>query len=231
MKKVKTKRKINKKFFRILGIIIAICIIVPLVINFYIIGATNKYLVSETKAKTINADCIIVLGALVEKDGTLSIMLQDRVDEGIKLYKMGAAKKILMSGDHLAKDYDEVNAMREYAITKGVPNEDIFMDHAGLSTYESMYRARDIFLCKKVIIVTQKFHINRAIYTAKALGLTAYGVNSNQNAYGRDRDIIDNSREFLARNKAFLDCILKPKPTFLGKAIPISGSGVATDDK
>ena len=230
-KKGKGKWKLKKKILILFLIIISVSIIVPLTINFFVIGIASKYFITEEKAKSIKPDCIIVLGALVEPNGSLSIMLQDRVDEGIKLYKLGVSKKILMSGDHLNKNYDEVNAMRKYAIEKGVPDEDIFMDHAGLSTYDSMYRARDIFQCKKVIIVTQKFHLSRAIYIAKSLGMEAYGVNSNQTKYGSYRDFLNNSREFLARNKAFLDCLTKPKPTYLGDPIPISGSGIATHDK
>ena len=103
-------------------------------------------------------------------------MLRDRLDEGIALYKAGCAPKILMSGDHGSEYYNEVSVMKNYAIKQGVPSEDIFLDHAGFSTYESMYRARAIFGAEKVVIVTQKYHLTRAVYNAKNLGMDAYGV-------------------------------------------------------
>lgn len=118
--------------------------------------------------------------------------------------------------------------MKQYAIENGVPSRDIFMDHAGFSTYETMYRAKEIFRAKKVIIVTQEYHLYRAVYIAQALGLEAYGVTSDQHIYGGQtlRDV----REVLARCKDFATSILKPKPTYLGNAIPINGDGDQTND-
>lgn len=105
-------------------------------------------------------------------------MLEDRLKQGIKLYELGASDRLLMSGDHGRKEYDEVNVMKKFAIDAGVPSEHIFMDHAGFSTYESLYRARDIFQADRIIIVTQKYHLYRAMYIAEKLGLEAYGVAS-----------------------------------------------------
>ena len=136
-------------------------------------------------------------------------MLRDRLEKGIELYKKGIAKKIIMSGDHGRSDYDEVNVMKKYAIDRGVSSEDIFMDHAGFSTYESMYRAKEVFNVKSVVIVSQEYHLYRAIYIAKNLGLNAYGVNSEPKKFiGQfHRDI----REILARNKDFVSVMLKPE--------------------
>ena len=134
-----------------------------------------------------------------------------------------------MSGDHGKAEYDEVNVMKKFAIEKGVPSEDIFMDHAGFSSYESVYRAKEIFEAKKIIIVTQKYHLYRSLYIANQLGIEAYGVASDPRKYvgAAYRE----AREILARNKDFVKCIFKPEPTYLGESIPVSGSGDITNDK
>ena len=136
---------------------------------------------------------------------------------------------LLMSGDHGRKEYDEVNAMKHYAIDNGVLSENIFMDHAFFSTYETVYRAKEIFEAEKVIIVTQEYHLYRALYIADQFGMDAYGVSADLNKYAGQsmRDF----REVLARCKDFAMCIFKPEPTFLGEVIPISGNGDLTNDK
>ncbi|MBQ3031208.1 MAG: YdcF family protein, partial [Anaerotignum sp.] len=147
-----------------------------------VVFGLSSYIKKETAEKIItaeeatDADCILVLGCGVREDGSPSLMLRDRLEKGIELYEAGTAPKLLMSGDHGRKNYDEVNLMKGYAMEKGVPSEDIFMDHAGFSTYDSMYRARDIFCAEKVIVVSQEYHLYRALYLAEKLGLEAYGV-------------------------------------------------------
>lgn len=203
-------------------------LLLVLCINGYVVQSTKgKILSLEEAAKLQNADCILVLGCGVRPDGTPSAMLEDRLKQGIALYHAGAAPKLLMSGDHGQESYDEVNVMRQYALDAGVPSADIFMDHAGFSTYESIYRARDIFSAKKIIIVTQKYHLHRALHIAKALGLEAYGISADLRAYGGQfyRDV----REILARNKDFVTSIFKPKPTYLGETIPVWGDGNLTN--
>ncbi len=174
-------------------------------------------------------DCIIVLGCLVKADGTPCDMLRDRLDRGIALYQQNAAPKILMSGDHGQPQYDEVNAMKQYAMNAGVPSEDIFMDHAGFSTYETMYRAKEIFGAERVLIVTQEYHLYRAVYIAQQLGMQAEGVNADYHSYWGQgtRDL----REVLARCKDFVMCMVQPEPTYLGEAISLTGSGDITNDK
>lgn len=169
-----------------------------------------------------------MLGCGVKSDGTPSDMLEDRLIRGIELYKAGAASKLLMSGDHGSDEYDEVGAMKRYAIEAGVPAEDIFMDHAGFSTYESIYRAKEIFGVKKLIIVTQEYHLYRALYIAQSLGMEAYGVASDYRTYAGQsmRDV----RELLARCKDFFISILRPKPTYMGDEIPINGNGNVTNN-
>lgn len=174
-------------------------------------------------------DCILVLGCGLRSDGEPTQMLKDRLDAGIALYQAGAAPKLLMSGDHGRVQYDEVNRMKQYAIEKGVPSQDIFMDHAGFSTYESMYRARDIFQVKRAVVVTQEYHLYRAIYDGKHMGLEIWGYPAKGVRYGGQtmRDL----REVLARNKDILYCLFQPEPTYLGEAIPVSGDGNRTNDK
>ena len=147
---------------------------------------------------------------------------------GVELYKAGAAPKLLMSGDHGTVPYNEVQSMKQYAIDESVVSSDIFMDHAGFSTYESLYRAKDIFQAKKIIIVTQEYHLYRALYIANALGIEAYGVHSDYRNYAGQSGF--DLREILARNKDFLTSIFKPKPTYGGDAIPIWGNGDLTND-
>lgn len=197
-------------------------------VNIYMKSVVKDKILSPEQAKGLNADCILVLGAGVKSDGTPSNMLEDRLNQGIALYKSHASDRLLMSGDHGRKDYDEVNTMKKFAMNSSVPSQHIFMDHAGFSTYESMYRARDIFKANKIIIVTQEYHLYRALYIARGLGLDAYGVSADLRPYSGQtyRD----ARELLARTKDFLTVLAKPKPTYLGDAIPVNGNGDTTND-
>lgn len=210
--------------------LILLCILV--VIGIITIGSINIYMYQTTKqqmnAQLENVDCILVLGAGI-RNNKPTPMLNDRIEEAISLYKDKKAPKIIMSGDHGRIDYNEVGVMKDFAIDKGVPSSDIFMDHAGFSTYESLYRAKEIFQAKKIIIVTQDYHLYRALYIANQLGLEAVGVASNPRDYSGQtkRDI----REVAARCKDFLTCIIKPEPTYLGESIPVSGNGDITNNQ
>ena len=199
-------------------------------VDAWVRGSTESAILApEETALLEGVDCIIVLGCQVKDDGRLSHMLEDRVKRGVALYHDGAAPKLLMSGDHGQEDYDEVAAMKRYAVENGVPVADVFMDHAGFSTYETMYRAKAIFGAEKVLIVTQRYHLYRALYIARQLGMEAYGVDADYRTYSGQtmRDI----REVLARCKDFAMCIFKPEPTYLGETIPISGNGALTHDE
>lgn len=212
--------------YGIIGIVIITIIVFS--INLYVRISTKNQIIKENEyAELSDVDCIIILGAGIWGDKP-SPMLEDRLLEGIKLYQKNVSDKIIMSGDHGRKEYDEVNIMKNYAIEKGIPSENIFMDHAGFSTYESIYRAKDIFEAKKVVIVTQKYHLYRALYIANQLGLEAYGVGADPRQYvgATYREI----REILARDKDFIKCIFKPEPTYLGDTIPVSGNGDITND-
>lgn len=209
-------------------IIVAFLIATPFCINYYVVSSVSEYLITEENSTDIGADCILVLGAGLNPDGTPSPMLEDRLDKGIELYKEGVAPKLLLSGDNGQDKYDEVNAMKKYALNEGIPPDDIFLDHAGFSTYESMYRARDIFQVEKMIVITQRYHQHRALYIANSLGIKSYGVVSEPRTYYGQN--YREAREFLARNKDFFKTMLELKPTYLGVSIPITSSGLATHD-
>lgn len=188
----------------------------------------NKYIMN--KEDVMQCDAILVLGAYVKPNGQLCEMLEDRVKCGIDLYETGKAPKLLLSGDHGTVNYDEVNAMKKVVESKNIKEEDIFLDHAGFSTYDSIYRAKYVFKVKKVIIVTQDYHLKRALYIARKLGLEAYGVNSDPRKYSGIE--VYETREILARVKDYFNVnFIKPKSKFLGDTIPIQGDGRVTHDK
>ena len=227
--KTKKKGRILRKLLLTLVILGLVGGCAVLGIDAWVVNSTaDRVLTAEEAAELQDVDCILVLGCLVRSEGNPSAMLEDRLRRGVELYEADAAPKLLMTGDHGRTNYDEVNTMKQYAIDEGISSSNIFMDHAGFSTYESLYRARDIFQAEKIIIVTQEYHLYRALYVAQALGLDAYGVSADYRGYSGQtmRDI----REILARNKDFLTAIFQPQPTYLGDAIPISGSGDLTND-
>lgn len=211
--------------FVLLGIILLIGI-AALALNIYTVKTAEKSVfTADTYKSTDKADCILILGAGV-RNGKPTPMLRDRLLTGIALYENGAADKIIMSGDHGREDYDEVNVMRAFALERGVKSEDIFLDHAGFSTYDSVYRAKNIFGAENIVIVSQKYHLYRALYIAKKLDMSAAGVSADLNAYGGQfkRDI----REIIARDKDFFKCIIKPKAQIMGDKIPLDGDSIAT---
>ena len=217
-----------KRIFTVLilaAVLLASAVFVP---NFIVVNKTKSNIIKfDETEKLTDTDCAVVLGAGV-RNGEPTPMLRDRLLTGIELYKSGAVKKLIMSGDHGSEDYDEVNIMKSFAVDNGVPDEDIFMDHAGFSTYETIYRAKEIFEADNIIIVSQEYHLYRALYIAEKLGVKAVGVSADLRTYGGQlkRDL----REILARDKDFFNCIIKPEPTYLGEKIPVSGNGNLTND-
>lgn len=226
------KLKLTKRKKRVLLVICGVTFITvasPFIINVYVKYSVKSRLITVEEAAELKADCILVLGCGLNQDGTPSPMLGDRLQVGTRLYEEGASDRLLMSGDHGRENYDEVNAMKTYAVDRGIPSENIFMDHAGFSTYESIYRARDVFKAKKIILVSQEYHLYRGLYIARALGLDAYGVAADMQSYAGQKYY--ETREVVARVKDFLTSIFKPRPTFLGEAIPVNGNGDITNDK
>lgn len=218
----------------------AIVVLILFLIGIFVFGLINAIVVGTASPRILSVeecsglddvDCILVLGCAVYNNEVLSPMLRDRVETGLTLYNAGTSDRLLMSGDHGRENYDEVNHMKQYYVDAGVDPNVIFLDHAGFSTYESMYRAKEIFGVQKMVIVTQKYHLYRAVYIARALGIDAYGVAADLQDYALLTDARNSVRESLARVKDCMICIVKPEPTYLGESIPISGSAVLSDDK
>lgn len=229
---IRIRRCLSSKPFRFalvaLIVLTAVIVLTVTFTNLYIIHTVSDRIITEDRAASVSdASCIIVLGCKVKSDGTPSDMLRDRLETGCALYFNDAAPKLLMSGDHGRNDYDEVNCMKSYASELGIKSEDIFMDHAGFSTYDSIYRVRDVFGCEKILIVSQKYHLYRALYIAEKLGIEAYGVAADSRVYAGQwkRDI----RELAARSKDFFMVLFDASPSFLGDTIPISGNGNITN--
>ncbi len=215
--------KVRKPIFLLfkLGVFTAIIIVA---VNLLILWKTSNYIYTDM-AELPESQAIIVLGAYVRGDN-LSLVLEDRVKDGINLYTNGISNKILLSGDHGKVNYDEVNGMRGYVLDNSdISEEDIFLDHAGFDTYDSMYRAIEIFGIESAVIVTQEFHIQRAVYIARELGIDAVGYSVNQEKYKRILQFKWFLREALSRVKAFIDVISNSKPKYLGEMIPIDGDG------
>ena len=163
----------------------------------------------------------IIFGAGLRRDGSPTAILRDRVQTGVNLYFAGKVEKLLMSGDNSVEYHNEPGAMRQYALSLGVPDEDIVLDYAGRRTYDTCYRARAIFGVERALLVTQKFHMPRALFLCNSLGLTAHGVEANNLNYRKVSLFLWNFREHLATVAAFLDIYVdKPVPV-LGMPEPI----------
>lgn len=225
------KKLFKNKKFKIFVISVLcvglLCVGAVIGINAYMISYAKRYMLDADSLSNYEFDCITVLGAGLW-DGEPSPMLKERLDFALEAYETGCSTKFLMSGDHGQETYDEVNAMKTYVVEKGIDGDRVFLDHAGFSTYETMYRARDVFKAEKMLIVTQKYHMYRAVYNARKLGIDAYGYDREEKVYSVRNDI----RESAARVKDFFWCIAQPLPTYLGDEIPIkTASAAMTDDK
>lgn len=197
------------------------------VTNVVTIVGSKGSIVSAEEASISSADAIVVLGASVFADGTPSGILQDRLDDGIALYFAGVAPKLIMSGDNGTESYNEVRVMKQYAIAQGVPSEDIFCDHAGFSTYESMYRAKYVFGCQRIVVATQAYHLYRALWSAKSLGMQATGVPSDYHEY--QKQLQYDIREVPARTKDFFKALFRMPSTYVGDAISLDQDGDVTN--
>ena len=218
----------KKKLFFILGFLLFITIIV-FSLNGVVVGTTKNKIIKEEDIDNItNIDAILILGCKVNSNGTPSLMLDKRINKGIELYKKTGIK-LLLSGDHGKNDYDEVNTMKDMVLEENIPKEDIFLDHAGLSTYDSIYRAKYVYGINKMIIVTQRYHLFRALYIAKKLGIEAYGIEADNIPY-KYINIKNEIREVLARDKDIFKSLFKPSSKYVGETIDIHGSGEVTFD-
>jgi len=205
---------------RFLAWVLGLLIVFIVATHIVIYAETKPYIYNDVRSVP-NTEVALIPGAAILSDGTLSSIFKDRADTAIKLYEAKKVSKILVSGDNSTLSHNEVNPVRNYLLKKGIPDEDIFLDHAGFDTYSTMYRARDIFGVTSVIITSQSFHLPRAVFIARQLGMKAYGVNADVGHI-----LFRNyARETLADEKAVLDLISHRKPKYLGDTIPITGDG------
>ena len=204
------KSKAFRTCFAVLFALAVTVVIYALAVNAYVVASTEKRILTPNEVAEIgNADCILVLGCLVKSDGTPSDMLHDRLQTAVEVYNIieqTGHTPLLMSGDSGSEGYDEVGTMRDFAVYAGV-GEEILLYPAGFSTFESVWRAKELYGAEKVIIVTQSYHLHRALFIAEAIGMEAYGVSADVRSYRNQffRDV----REILARNKDFLQVILE----------------------
>jgi SanA protein len=185
-------------------------------------AAAGLYAAPRTFAQNDLSDrpVAIVFGAGLLRDGSPTAVLRDRVQEAANLYFGGKVRKLLMSGDNSYVNYNEPEAMRQYALELGVPEKDIVLDYAGRRTYDTCYRAKVIFGVDQAILVTQAFHLPRAIFLCNMLGVDGVGVSADLRTYPRGALLWWNLREFPATLSACLDVVARPLP-ILGKPEPI----------
>lgn len=200
-----------KKIFKYILIVLIVIILVPVIINFYVILSTKNRIVSGDSELLTDIDYIVILGAGIRR-GKPSPMLEDRLKTEISLYNNDISNKILITGDHMNDDYDEVTVMKNYLLEHGIPEEDIITDNYGISTYDSIYRVKNVYKSNKVVIVSQRYHLYRALFLSDNLDLKSYGVEADLRYYYGQwyREI----REILARNKDFIKGIIKPKAVY-----------------
>jgi SanA protein len=202
----------------------AVLAIVAVAIPNLIVWRGGRQPVTADAAKVPHAQAALVLGAQVLPSGRPSDMLVDRVKAAEDLYRAGRVDKLLLSGDHSRVNYDEVGTMRRMMLADGIPAADIFTDHAGFDTWDSATRAKRVFDVDSAVVVTQGFHMARALYEARHAGLDATGFIADRRNYGRVMPRLK-AREALARVKAFGDVLTGASPKFLGAEIPITGDG------
>jgi SanA protein len=195
-------------------------LVVILAVNVAIHLESSPYIYNGL-ADVPSAEVVVIPGASVLANGQLSPILQDRADTAIALYRAGKVFKILVSGDNSTLSHNEVTPIDNYLLAKGIPAQDIFLDHAGFDTYSTMYRARDIFGVTSMLVASQSFHLPRAIFIARSLGITAYGVTASNDHV----DLWNYIREVFADEKVILDLATHRQPEYLGTPVPITGNG------
>lgn len=226
------KRKRNTRHTvlkAICAVFVALCLVVavPNAVELFT-QRSNVVSQDEAAASGRSYDAILVLGASVNPDGTPSEVLRDRLDVAVALYRAGVAPKVIMSGDNFsdAEHYNEVSIMKDYVVSQGIPSEDVFCDHAGICTYDSMYRAKYVFKVQTMVVVTQKYHLFRALYDANNLGVESVGVASDLHGYSAQT--LFNFREMLARMSDFAKVWTRANATYLSEEVPLDQSGDVT---
>lgn len=211
----------------LVGVLAALAIAVANVVT---VAATRDRVVTVNGAASElasdPADAVVVLGASVYADGTPSDILADRLEVACDLYKAGAVRAVIVSGDNRTSHYNESDAMKAYCVALGVPSEAVYVDHAGNTTYESMWRARYVFGAERIVVATQAYHLYRAMFTADCLGMQVWGVPCDKGAYDNQRAY--SVREVLARAKDFYAALLRLPVETSGEAVSLDASGDLT---
>ncbi|SEO53314.1 SanA protein [Flavobacterium sp. CF108] len=217
-----------KKYFRIALYLAIIGLIAIVSVNYYVRSSTKNKIYYTVKKFPKN-DVGIIFGAGINGDQP-SKYLKDRLDAGILLYKMKRINKILLSGDNGRDEYDELTVMKNYCYNHGVDTTKIFVDYAGFDTYSTMYRAKHIFKIKKATLISQEYHLNRAIYIGQKLGIKSAGYSANNGEYHGYKYVC--FREYGSIFKSFFDVLRDREPRFLGNPININGlSNYSKEDK
>lgn len=223
-------KQLKTKYFLLGGAALLLLGVFAVILpNIVVCASSAKYIYNRSEISELadDFDCILVLGAGVYSDGTPTPMLNDRLAVACEAYEAGRSDRLIMSGDHLNADYNEPGTMKKFAIEQGIDSKVIFLDHAGISTYDSVYRAIKLYGADKILIVTQKYHLYRAIYLARALGAEACGVSANLRSYMKQP--LYTTREWAARVKDFAMAITKPEATYMGEKFDLSGDGDITN--
>ncbi|TDW47036.1 SanA protein [Flavobacterium sp. 270] len=217
-----------KKYFKILLYLSIAGLIMIISVNYYVKSSTKKYIHHSLKKFPKN-DVGIIFGAGINGNQP-SKYLKDRLDAGILLYKAKRINKILLSGDNGREEYDELTVMKNYCYRNGVDTTHIFIDYAGFDTYSTMYRAKYIFKIKKATLISQEYHLNRALYIGRSLGIKSAGYSANKGEYKGYKYVT--FREYLSTFKSFIDVFRNREPHFLGNPINIDGpSNYSKEDK
>ena len=217
-----------KKYLKIALYLAIIGLVAIVSVNYYVKSSTKKHIYYSLKKFPKN-DVGIVFGAGINGDQP-SKYLKDRLDAGIALYKANRINKILLSGDNGRDEYDELTVMKNYCYKHGVDTTKIFIDYAGFDTYSTMYRAKHIFNIKKATLISQEYHLNRAIYIGQKLGIKSVGYSANNGEYLGYKYVT--FREYGSIFKSFFDVLRNREPRFLGNPIDINGvSNYSKEDK
>lgn len=230
MARAKTGRSLVARAAIVVVVLIVAVVLVVAVANIATVASTRGQVRTvDTLAGEVSdnpVDAVVVLGASVHADGTPSDILADRLEVAVDLYQAGAAKAIICSGDNRSSHYNESDAMKAYCVALGVPSEDVFVDHAGNTTYESMYRARHLFGAERIVVTTQAYHLYRAMFAGQALGMETWGVPSDKGAY--DNQLSYSVREVAARTKDFFAALLNAPVAIDETPVSLADSGDRT---
>ncbi|MXO05918.1 ElyC/SanA/YdcF family protein [Flavobacterium sp. HBTb2-11-1] len=217
-----------KKYFKIALYLAIIGLIAVVSVNYYVKSSTKTKIYYSAKKFPKN-DVGIIFGAGINGNQP-SKYLKDRLDAGIMLWKAKRINKILLSGDNGRDEYDELTVMKNYCYNHGVDTTKIFIDYAGFDTYSTMYRAKHIFKIKRATLISQKYHLNRAIYIGQKLGIKCVGYSANKGEYLGYKYVC--FREYGSIFKSFFDVLRNREPRFLGTQIDINGeSNFSKEDK